>query len=138
MTKTYRLKPGVTTRRVLAAIREAHEHALTTMSATHDLTGVSPDEDRRRFRPFIAPGVRGDEFETRYVFGIHTAVRSTLTVAYTVGSGEIDLVFPSHYPGWAKADDYTRLRVHIFDRMRAVEADIIDLSHPPRVLGGAA
>lgn len=112
MNKNFKLKPGVTTREVLKVVREAHASATDRWNM-----GVEWTEERRRTKPFVGPGVRSDDVETRYVFGIGTPTRATLTAHYIVGSGELMVVFPNHYKGWDNTGPYDRLRVNIHDRL---------------------
>lgn len=115
MTSTiYRLKPEhANTRDVLKSVR----HALMWGAEQWDtvIPDLTTDIERRRTKPYVAPGVRGEDTETRYVFGIGTPVRATLIGHYVVGSGEIMLCMPRDYRSWDTANMYDRLRVSVRD-----------------------
>ena len=117
--RIFTLRPDLTTREVNAAVRLAMTGAVETYA---DWFGgvfdtVTVDVERRRTRPYVAPGVRSADVETRYVYGIGTPLRATLVGHYVVGSGEIMLTFPNNYRGWDRANLYDRLRVSIYDRI---------------------
>lgn len=112
---TFTLKPGLTTREVNTTLRDAMTRALHEFRHTWALHDVQPSQERHRYTPFVAPGVRGDRHETRYVFGIGTMLRATLVATYTVGESDIHVVFPNGYTSWDTSDPYTQLRVRIWD-----------------------
>lgn len=99
--ETFPLVPGVSTRQVNKTVRDA----IQKFCDTYDI-GVEPDFELRR-----------NKGERRYVFGVHTSLRSTLVAHYVVGSGELMLVFPNNYRGWCSATTYDRLRVAIRDEV---------------------
>lgn len=138
MMRTFTLRPGLTTRQVNDNIRTAM-HDTTALYAEWFggvFADITPSVERRRATPWIAPGVRADYIETRYVFGLESRLRATMVGHYIVGTGEVGICFPNDYRGWDRANLYDRLRVGIYDRIVHGVADhpvIIDTSIEARV-----
>jgi len=110
--RIFKLRPDLTTRDVNSAIRSATRSALAEFPNLEDYPGgqPKPNEERRR-------GSRKGKTTLRYVFGVGNELRDTLLACYEPGSGQVELVRMMNYPGWQKADDYTRMRVRFNDHL---------------------
>lgn len=117
MQKTFILASGVSTREVNTWIRES------TATGVEHLRDLLPDAYRS-----VAPNreLRRAHGRREYVHGVGNGMRDTHAATYEPNTRALRVTFPANYPGWDRADAYTRMRVHIYDLILRKAAPYVD------------